>query len=303
MTDETGRQDPRRLLIWAAIVFVSVLVHELGHALMGRAFGLKPWIELHGMGGTTAWMPGPELGHGRKIAVSLAGPFAGFALGVLVLGVTKFLQVPDTGLGRFALRQALWVNFGWGVINLVPMLPLDGGNVMRGVLGVLTGGRGEKAARIVSLVVAGSLVVYAVNAQQLWLGFLGALFVYTNVQALRTGPRRTADAALATAIQEAYAALDTQDGAKALALLRPALTPDVSTDLRAIALRLLAYALLLEGDWSELLPMLEKERVLVGIEELERFAHTARQLERPAEADRIDALVRSMQPRMANDFK
>lgn len=303
MRDESGRQDPRLLLLWGAIVFVSVLVHELGHALVGRSFGLTPWIELHGMGGTTSWAPGPELGHGRRIAVSLAGPFAGFVLGGIVFAASRYALVPSTSLGRFTVDQLLWVNIGWGIINLVPMLPLDGGNVMRGVLQILTRGRGEKAARVVSIGIAGLLLLYAFTAQQIWLGFLGALFVFSNVQALRTTDVRAADAVMARAIQEAYGALDAQDGERAIALLRPALAAaDVSNELRAMGLRLLAYGLMLEGHWSELLPMLEKERLLVGSAELERFAKTARELERTDDADRIDALVRSMQPRMANEF-
>ena len=58
-------QRPDLIAIWVAIVFISVLVHELGHALVGRMFGLDPQIELHGMGGTTSWVNGVA-GGGRK---------------------------------------------------------------------------------------------------------------------------------------------------------------------------------------------------------------------------------------------
>ena len=71
---------PDVVAVWIAIVFVSVLVHELGHALVGRMFGLAPQIELHAMGGTTSWIEPREIGHARGIAISLAGPFAGFAI-------------------------------------------------------------------------------------------------------------------------------------------------------------------------------------------------------------------------------
>src|SRR5690606_34069820 len=66
----------------AAVAFLSVLVHELGHAFAGRAFGLKASITLHMMGGATLFMPGTQLSRGRDILVSAAGPFAGLALGV-----------------------------------------------------------------------------------------------------------------------------------------------------------------------------------------------------------------------------
>jgi membrane-associated protease RseP (regulator of RpoE activity) len=87
-----NERNPAKLAIWVVVVAVSVLVHELGHALMGRAFGLTPRIELHGMGGTTSFTAATEeraregLGTGRAIAISLAGPFAGFAFGAVVIG-------------------------------------------------------------------------------------------------------------------------------------------------------------------------------------------------------------------------
>src|SRR5262245_55219146 len=74
---------PALLAQWVAVVLVGVVVHELGHALVGRVFGLKPRIHLYGMGGLTTWEAGRELSPLRSVAVSLAGPFAGFGLAAL----------------------------------------------------------------------------------------------------------------------------------------------------------------------------------------------------------------------------
>lgn len=300
LQDENGHTDPRALLAWAVIVFVSVLVHELGHALVGRAFGLSPSIELHGMGGATSWSDPHDVGHARRIAISLAGPFAGFVLGGLIFVGARY--APPTDFSTTLIRMALWVNVGWGILNLIPMLPLDGGNVMRSFLQIVTKGKGEKPARIVSIVVGGAGLLYALSAHWLWGALLCGLFVYTNVQAFRSGDERMANAALGSAIQQAYAALDAHDGARAIALLRPVLVPQASEDLRQIALRLLAYALMLEGEWTMLVPMLESERLLIGAGELERYAKTARELGRTDDASRLDQLIASMRPRMANDF-
>src|SRR3954464_14722355 len=75
--------DPRPILLvsWVAIAFVSILLHELGHAIAFRLFGINPSITLYGMGGLTS-------GQGRltpveSIAVSLAGPLSAlFLLGL-----------------------------------------------------------------------------------------------------------------------------------------------------------------------------------------------------------------------------
>ena len=293
---------PDLVAIWVAIVFVSVLVHELGHALVGRLFGLVPQIELHGMGGTTSWVQAPEreIGHLRSIAISLAGPFAGFAIaGLLVLSARLGFQ-PKAPVALIALDLAFQVNCWWGVFNLAPMLPLDGGNVMRSALNGLTKGRGEKPARAISIVTGALFIAWAVLSAQLWLGALGAFFTWANIQAFRQADTRAADLPLAQAIEKAYVALERHDGAEAIALLRPVIVDQASDDLRAIGLRVYSYALLIEGMWDELLPMLQKNASLIGPEELTRYSNTARELGRPAEADKIAALV--ARPRMANDF-
>ena len=46
-----GRADPFETLVWVGVVFVSILVHELGHATLERTFGGHPWITLYSFGG------------------------------------------------------------------------------------------------------------------------------------------------------------------------------------------------------------------------------------------------------------
>jgi len=194
-------QRPDLIAIWVGIVFVSVLAHELGHALVGRRFGLEPQIELHGMGGTTSWVNGREIGHARGIAISLAGPFAGFAIAAVIFASRRLGLQPHQPLALLALDLAFQINFWWGIFNLAPMLPLDGGNVMRGTLNLLTKGRGEKPARAISVLMGGVLLAYAALVGALWLGALGAFFTWANVQAYRQADTRSADAPLAQSIE------------------------------------------------------------------------------------------------------
>lgn len=291
-------QDPKLMAIAAAIVFVSVLVHELGHALVGRSFGLAPQIELHMMGGTTSWMKGNNLGHLRQLAISAAGPFAGFLLAAgsyAYLGYVPGERHPFGADPRmFAFELAIVVNVYWGIINLLPLMPLDGGNMMRSVLMLITRDRGEKPARVISIVFAGALLLYAAVGSarpDYWLGAIAGMFVWMNVQAFKTADQRAVDGPLVFAIDKAYAALDKEDGATAVAALRPVLSPQASPELRQLALRLFAYGLLLQDEWGELLPLLDRERAIIGPEELARYAKTARELGKAEEADRIDAIA------------
>ena len=77
--DEKGTP-PAQLLIWVAIVFVSILVHELGHAFLQRRFGGRPWITLHGFGGLAS-CDDDDSSPRSQILIALAGPVAGFGQG------------------------------------------------------------------------------------------------------------------------------------------------------------------------------------------------------------------------------
>jgi stage IV sporulation protein FB len=184
--------NPVKIALWVTVVFVSVVVHELGHATMGRAFGLQPSVMLHGTGGTTSWTGSRKLSTGQRIAISFAGPGAGFALGAVVFGA-RWLGLgrgsPDGGgamqdLGAFVVHDLIVVNFWWGLLNLLPMLPLDGGNILAQALNALTGGRGERPARLISLVLAALGAAYALMTRSLWPALLAASFVASNWQAL-----------------------------------------------------------------------------------------------------------------------
>jgi Zn-dependent protease len=249
-----GMSDPGMLPAWVAIVFVSVLIHELGHATTGLVFGLQPSIELHGMGGTTSWSTAKKLSTLQRIAISLAGPFAGFGVGALVYAANREGLFPHGGWWDDFVKQALFVNVGWGVLNLLPMLPLDGGNVMTATLNAMTHGRGERPARIVSIGVAVLVGVFAIIGQYLATGQLnwwGALlvmsFVATNYQGLQGLRAQEGDAPMRDALKQAYEALDARDAERVLALARPVALTAKTAQVRAEALQLVAFGFLLEG--------------------------------------------------------
>jgi Zn-dependent protease len=172
--------DPVRMAAWVVIVFVSVLVHEFGHAFTARAFGQQPYISLHAMGGLTAWRQRGDMTAGRRLLVALAGPMAGvvLALTIAVAGAL-FLQ-----RGTAALNTVKWiagVNLFWAVINLIPMIPLDGGNIMAALFDLVAPGKGRQAARYISIAVAlgvgalalfgGAFVLALVCGLSIWMNF------------------------------------------------------------------------------------------------------------------------------------
>jgi stage IV sporulation protein FB len=123
------KDDLDSVLVWVAVVFVSVLVHELGHALVARAFGAKDTrIVLYSFGGLAIHSGG--LKRWQRIVELLAGPGAGFVLAGLAFAALELMDI--TAMSRqalYALVALKWVGLIWGVMNLMPVFPLDGGQV------------------------------------------------------------------------------------------------------------------------------------------------------------------------------
>ena len=170
---------------WVAIVFVSVLLHELGHATAGLAFGLSPEIDLHGMGGTTSWAAARPLASGKRVVVSLAGPLAGLVVGAIVYALARAGVSPPGPGWDGALGRILYVNVGWGILNLLPMLPLDGGNVLRDALGIfIARARRSAGAHRVGGRRGRLRAPLAFFYYSQWAAILAAYFLVINVRAL-----------------------------------------------------------------------------------------------------------------------
>lgn len=179
----SSTRDGPRLVLWLAVFFVSVLVHEMGHALAARAFGARASVRLHSFGGVT--MPDRNLPRGRNILMTLAGPFAGFALAAVAWFLTPMMASAGP-LVAWTLGTLVMVNLFWGVVNLLPVPPLDGGLVLLGALGP----RRAKVGHTVAAVVAALVGLAAVSGGQPYIAILFGFFCWQNVQALRSLTRR-----------------------------------------------------------------------------------------------------------------
>jgi len=212
-----------KMLAWIFVVFVSVLVHELGHAVVGRLFGGRPEIRLEAFGGVTfpqfATRPGP----GRQFILSVAGPVAGLLLGAAAYLLVRAWPPDARSVSAFLMRQFIWVSVVWAAFNLLPILPLDGGNMM---LAFLEGVRRKPslgAASWISIAVAvlvGAGWTWASGLDPFLLLFL-ALFALQNFQRARlAGQAGRAPEAVAEPAQDATERADvaeaTEDARSAL---------------------------------------------------------------------------------------
>ena len=188
-----------RYVVAAAFViflYLSVLVHELSHCAVARAFRLPVRrILLYPLGGFSEMEQEPQT-PGREFLVSGAGPLLSFVLAVIG-GVIVAVFEP-TGLPRLLIVELSWAN-GWlGVFNLLPGLPLDGGRMLRAGVWKLTGrpGTGTIAAAWAGRFLAAAVIAAAVAlfvrdgggnglVVALWLGFIAAFMWVGAGQSIR----------------------------------------------------------------------------------------------------------------------
>lgn len=178
------------LLLWVVIVFVSVLLHELGHAVTANYYGRAPHIELYSMGGLTVSSRYSMLSYPKEILISFSGPLAGFILGGILYALLQVLgPITNPYLG-FIIGQLLWVNIGWGIINLIPILPLDGGSIMRNIYHWVRSPYDERTPLKISIgfgILAVIAAIVFLGRGGLYLALLAAWLTYNNYMALRRG--------------------------------------------------------------------------------------------------------------------
>ncbi|MBI3407556.1 MAG: M50 family metallopeptidase [Planctomycetes bacterium] len=153
------------LLVWIACSFLSVLVHELGHVTMGILSGKWSHIVLYSFGGLAIGNL-HDAKRWQRIAIFLAGPAAGFALfGLVMLFRVYALDQIDPAINNLLLRRGvmmlLFMNLFWNLLNLVPVFPLDGGQVMREICTSMSPRNGLSFSLGLSFVIAGLIAVYS----------------------------------------------------------------------------------------------------------------------------------------------
>jgi Zn-dependent protease len=244
------------LLIWVAVVFQGILMHELGHALVGRAFGRQPRIELIALGGLTWWEQREPLSPGRSLGVSIAGPAVGIVVGLIALVVRDLLALPEESIVRYAFASLIYVNLGWGVLNLLPVLPLDGGNIVASLMEFLSPSRGRLLACYVSFAAIAILLAVTVHFEQYPATILLFLLGFSTYQAFRIERQRAGmepsdGVPLRTPVERAFEALERGDGAALIQVASELVSRAGTTQELDEAFHLLAWGRLINGEPNE----------------------------------------------------
>jgi stage IV sporulation protein FB len=207
-----GNQDKpiEEVLIWIACVFISILVHEFGHALTAeRLVRARPSVSLYLMGGLCSY-DGDERRPWRRAAVLAMGPGAGFllfglvlGLGLAVLGVADvvwpigeirvhkvppgFFKLPEwlIRLIEIAYHDLLFINLLWGLFNLLPIFPLDGGQLAHVFLTMHDRREGPGRAYILGILTAGGFALYFASHENWINALLIGNLAFLNYQLLQ----------------------------------------------------------------------------------------------------------------------
>ncbi len=186
-------------VIGIGIVVVSLMVHELGHAFAARSFGLTNIeITLHQMGGHTRRDRFTDRWY-KELSINIAGVSAGFAIALVCFGAIIILPLGEV------TQSWLWLvfrlNVAWGIFNMLPIFPMDGGHALRNLLSaVLTPLNAATGAHAVGLVLAVTLGIIVVGLigltiSSLYIAMLAGMFArqnwmaLQNIQTLRQRPR------------------------------------------------------------------------------------------------------------------
>lgn len=207
--------------LWlAGSIFVFTLLHELGHALAARRAGATAEISLDFLAGYASYTSPRPLSRLSEAGIALAGPLTHITAGVVALLVMGVNPLEASERGSTAAAAAVWwAGVAIGVFNLIPVLPLDGGNVVTSMLDRVLPGRARTVMLYASIVVTAlGAVLLTVTGYRGLVVFLG-LLVLMQLQEVFAEREDTAT----SPFDDAAAALRAGDDAKAARIVTKAM--------------------------------------------------------------------------------
>lgn len=198
------------LMMWIMIVLVSIIVHEIGHVIAFRRYGIASDVVLYQFGGLA--VPRGSHGFGRQarldsrgqIFVSAAGPAASLLLGLAIAAIVYVggFAIPNFTPFKpelayltegkdlhptawYLIDGLLFANIAWGLVNLLPVYPLDGGQISREVFLMTNYETGIRQSLILSILVAGGIALWAFSRHDTYLGLMFAILGFSSYQILQ----------------------------------------------------------------------------------------------------------------------
>lgn len=185
-------------LVYAVLLYLTVLLHEMSHALMAKRYGLPVrWITLSFLGGMTT-IDGEAEDAAQQFKIAVVGPLTSLLVGAVAVGIAFLV---DGGLVGLAVDGIAFANLVIGALNLVPGLPLDGGRVLQALVWRRTGDphRGTvvaaQAGRVVAVIALAWPLLFTIATHRrpdfldYALAWIVAVFLWTGATSAITSVR------------------------------------------------------------------------------------------------------------------
>lgn len=170
-------------LVWIPVIFISILFHELAHAGTIAMFGYgSSHVVLGGLGGVTINERKARPWH--DMLISAAGPISSFALAwICRLIFTNVAVAQQDPMLKVLLPLMYWAGIVWGIFNLLPIPPLDGGKAFRNLLRtILRENTAFLIAVWIAMLVGAGIVIYALMRRDYFLAVIIGWFTFSNFQ-------------------------------------------------------------------------------------------------------------------------
>lgn len=211
-------EEPVWLLIWIGAMFISIAIHEMGHAFAFRRFGIESHIVLYHFGGLaipsssfssySGVSTGGSLSPKQNIFVSAAGPGVQLVLAAMIFAAVRLSSYSLWSGLPFIPREVIWgdlaeapliqnrnllialefffiINLYWAMLNLLPIYPLDGGQIARELFSMGNPQAGIKNSLILSVATGVAVAIYAFSNEQPYMGFMFAALAFFSFQSLQ----------------------------------------------------------------------------------------------------------------------
>jgi Zn-dependent protease len=163
------------MAVWVLVAFLAVLLHEAGHAFAARHYGASPvTITLFALGGVTVYPATQEMTPPRRFVISAMGSIVGIVTGGIVLLLARAgVFDGSSAVVDVAVTGYVWAALGWGVLNWIPIRPLDGGAMLTSFLEIVWPKRALVVAKVISVMfgIAAAVLLYNIGSN------FGAIFV------------------------------------------------------------------------------------------------------------------------------
>jgi Zn-dependent protease len=175
------------IAMWTAAAFVSILTHEMGHALVARGFGARGVsITLYGLGGVTTYSHTGTMAEWKSFIISAAGSAVGIMLGGAVWFAAR--SGAFTGAGHemtVFIDSLIFTSLVWGALNWIPIVPLDGGHMVEHFIAIFSPKKAPLISQIITWIAVAVIVPYAwVNGYRFGV-FIVVMFAFSGLRQYR----------------------------------------------------------------------------------------------------------------------